>query len=357
MPALNADSLSRRYSGGVFALREVTFEVGSGRIAALFGPSGAGKTSVLRLLAGLDEPDGGDIRIDGESVLRLPPHRRGVGLMFQELALFPHLDVHENVAFGLRMARWKKVDRVRRVTDLLELLGLAGLADRRVDELSGGERQRVALARTLAPQPRIALLDEPLGAIDEERKQTLRGDLRTLLQATRSTAVIVSHDLRDATAIADDIIVMDTGRVLQAGPMSLVLTYPASAQIAAMLGYVTLANGQINDGYVTEIGVGEVPLPEGVKVETPAVVMAHPASLLAVPPQKGLGCGVGGRVTSSHPDGPLPLVEVVLGGRRMEVRWEWDRRAPAIGEVVEIAALPDSLRFYDAPRTGLLARN
>ena len=347
MASLTVEALERRFEAGVVALRGVSFAVEDGRVAALLGPSGCGKTTVLRLIAGLDRPDGGDVLIDGQSVLARPPHRRGVGLMFQELALFPHLNVTRNIEFGLRMANWPRPAREARIAQLLSLMGLAGFGKRRIHELSGGERKRVALARTLAPQPEVLLLDEPLGALDETLKQELRGHLREVLTRLRTTALIVSHDLRDAVAVADDIVVMDEGEVLQAGPLSAVLGSPRSVRVARLLGYVPIAEGPVENGRVVADDVGAVPVPDGVSLGGQAQVLAHPSSLLAVPPDGGLGCGVEGTVLASRPDGPTQLVDVALDEQRVvQARWEWDLAPPAHGATVALAARPGTLRFF-----------
>ena len=347
MATLTVRNLARRFEDEVVALHDVSLTVEDGRVAALFGPSGCGKTTVLRLISGLDRPDSGEVLLDGVSVLGRPPHRRGVGLMFQELALFPHLTVSQNIEFGLRMAKWPRAARQTRISQLLTLVGLPGFGRRAIHELSGGERQRVALARTLAPEPQVLLLDEPLGALDEELKQDLRVHLREVLRRLRTTALIVSHDLRDAAAVADDIVVMGEGMVLQAGPLSHVLAHPASVRVAHMLGYVTLAAGALEGGRLVEDGVGAVDTPPGFASSGEARVLAHPSSLLAVPAGRGLGCGVEGRVVANRPDGPLPLLDVSLGRRRIvQVRWEWDVVAPPDGETVALAARPDTLRFF-----------
>ena len=346
MATLTVRALARRFDE-VVALRDVSLTVEDGRVAALLGASGCGKTTVLRLIAGLDRPDAGDILIDGESVLDRPPHRRGVGLMFQELALFPHLNVAQNIEFGLRMSRWPKPARTARISELLELVDLRGLGGRRIHELSSGQRQRVALARTLAPEPDVLLLDEPLGALDETLKQELRAQLRQVLTRLRTTALIVSHDLRDAAAVADDIVVMGSGDVLQAGPIPAVLAEPDSAAVALMLGYVTIADGAVENGRVVEAGVGAITIPEGVPLGGRAQVLAHPSSLLAVPAGGGLGCGVEGTVVAIRPDGPTQLLDVALGERRLtQARWEWDLMAPEDGATVELAARPGTLRFF-----------
>ncbi len=347
MATLTVEGLHRAYPGkDAFALRDVTFSVPDGHVAALIGPSGSGKTSLLRLIAGLDRADAGRVLLDGVPVTDVPPHRRGVGLMFQELALFPHMNVRENVAFGLRMARWKRAARRERVTEMLEAVGLAERGDRGIDQLSGGERQRVALARALAPRPAVLLLDEPLGAIDEERKRWLRDEVRSVLHAVGTTALVVSHDLRDAIAIADDMILLEDGVMLQSGPLAQVVAYPATAEVASMLGYVTLVQGEVRDGAVHERGVGALELPPEAPMHGRARVMAHPSSLLAVPEGRGLGCGLRGVVVATRPDGPLQSLQVALGGRHVDARWEWDLEAPLIGSVVDLAARPETLRYY-----------
>ncbi|MEZ4502593.1 MAG: ABC transporter ATP-binding protein [Dehalococcoidia bacterium] len=349
MATLSVQHLQRRYDDEVVALEDVSFAVEDGRIAAILGPSGCGKTTVLRLIAGLDHVDHGDVQLGGASIVHQPPHTRGVGLMFQELALFPHLDVAGNIDFGLRMLGWSREDRELRRAELLRLVGLVDKGHRKVHELSGGEQQRVALARALAPRPGVLMLDEPLGALDEARKEELRLQLRELLHRLRMTAVIVSHDLRDAVAIADDLIVMERGRVLQAGPISEVLARPATASVARMVGYATLLEGTLEDGCVAEDGVGAVRMGAGNQGSDGdrVTVLGHPAALLAVPAGHGLGTGVVGVVASSRPDGPVARLEVSLADRRtVAARWEWDNEAPPPGTRVDLAAQPGTLRFF-----------
>ena len=357
MATLSTRGLVRRFAPDVLAVDDVSLEVPDGHVTALIGPSGCGKTTVLRLIAGLERAQAGDVLLDGGSILERPPHRRGVGLLFQELALFPHLDVRDNVAFGLRMASWPRERRDSRVAELLELVGLEGLGARRVDALSGGERQRVALARSLAPEPDVLLLDEPLGAVDEARKRELRQELRSLLRRLGTTALLVSHDLRDAQALADELLVMADGRILQAGALEAVVAQPASSEVAAMLGYEPLIEGEPRDGRIHEHGVGALELPASEAGEASAGrvrVFAHPGSLLGVPPNRGLGCGVCGEVVAAYPDGPLQILELRLGvagaasERHVSVRWEWDRAAPPSGSQVELAPRPGSLRLFPA---------
>ena len=359
MATLTVRDLTHGYEAARRVVDGVSFEVADGRVAALLGPSGSGKTTVLRLIAGLDRPQGGDVLLDGASVLGRAPHRRGVGLMFQELALFPHLDVRANVAFGLRMAKWPRDRRERRVDELLALVGIEALGGRRVDALSGGERQRVGLARALAPEPAVLLLDEPLGALDEARKRELRRELRGLLDRLRTTALLVSHDLRDAQALADDLIVMDAGRVLQAAPLRTVLAEPASPEVASMVGWVRLVDGVLRDRRVEEDGVGAIEaLEDGGSTLTRGgrvLVMAHPSAMAAVPSDPmtvpgSHGTGAHGTVIGARPEGPLRVLEVVVGEgssvRYVELRWNSPGEPPAPGGRVAIAVDGRTLRFY-----------
>ena len=350
MATLTVRDLARSYEAGRRVVDGVSFEVADGRVAALLGPSGSGKTTVLRLIAGLDRPEGGDVLLDGVSVLGRAPHRRGVGLMFQELALFPHLDVRANVAFGLRMARWARERRDRRVAELLELVGIEALARRRVDAISGGERQRVGLARALAPEPAVLLLDEPLGSLDEARKRELRRELRALLERLETTALLVSHDLRDAQALADDLIVMDEGRVLQAAPLRTVLAEPATPEVASMVGWTRLVDGVLLGGRVEEDGVGAVDATTTDGAAGHVLVMAHPSAMAAAPPGDAPDSGARGTVVGDQPEGPLRVLEVALGAgssvRYVDLRWDSLDEPPSPGSRVGIAVDRETLRFY-----------
>ncbi|RMH69647.1 MAG: ATP-binding cassette domain-containing protein, partial [Actinomyces sp.] len=199
---LRLEGVTRRF-GDLVAVDGIGVEVGGGETLALLGPSGCGKSTLLRVIAGLEPADGGRVLVGGRDVTTTPPHRRGVGLMFQDHALFAHRDVGDNVAFGLRMQGVGGPERRRRVAESLELVGLAGFAHRRVDTLSGGQAQRVALARALAPRPRVLLLDEPLGSLDRPLRDRLVGELGDLFARLALTVVFVTHDHDEAFAVAD----------------------------------------------------------------------------------------------------------------------------------------------------------
>jgi iron(III) transport system ATP-binding protein len=239
MNRLEAENLTKRYrAGGEPAVDGASFDLAEGRLLALVGESGSGKTTLLRLLAGLETPDAGEIRLDGRVISSpqavLAPERRGIGLVFQSHALFPHLTVEGNITFGLRHLR--REERAEVVPTMLDLVGLGGYGRRYPHELSGGERQRIALARALAPNPRLLLLDEPFSSLDARLRQSVRDDTRAILRERNATAVFVTHDTGDALSIADGIVVLRKGRVQQVGAPPEVYHAPANSYVASFFG-------------------------------------------------------------------------------------------------------------------------
>lgn len=213
-PALEVRGVTVRYPNSAGpALRDVTFQLADREVVALTGPSGCGKSTLLRAIAGLEQLENGEVLWQGADLSRVPPHKRGFGLMFQDGQLFAHLNVAKNVAYGLAAQRIPKLKRQQRVSELLDLVGLPGSGHRSVTELSGGERQRVALARSLAPQPRLLLLDEPLSSLDRTLRDHLASELATLLRDTGTTAILVTHDPDEARSIADRVLNMHQGRI------------------------------------------------------------------------------------------------------------------------------------------------
>ncbi len=222
--------------GNHVALAEVDLEVDRGETVAVLGPSGSGKSTLLRAIAGLQPLDAGDVSLDGRSLDGVPAHRRGIGLMFQDDALFPHRDVAANVAFGLRMGGVTPTDAAARVTELLALVGLPGRERRSIASLSGGERKRVALARALAPAPSVLLLDEPLGALDRPLHDRLVTELRELFERVGQTVIYVTHDVAEAFAIATRVAVMREGAIVQVAAPEELWTHPADAWVARFIG-------------------------------------------------------------------------------------------------------------------------
>ncbi len=219
------------------AVDGVSLDVEPGTVVALLGPSGCGKSTLLRAVAGLESPTSGTVTWDGANLAGVPVHRRGFGLLFQDGQLFPNRDVGGNVEFGLRMAGVRPAERAARTAELLELVGLTGYQRRDVSTLSGGEQQRVALARSLAPRPRLLLLDEPLSSLDRPRRERLAGDLSRILSQTRTTALYVTHDHDEAFTVADQVAVMDVGRLLQTAPPERLWRHPTDRTVAGFLGY------------------------------------------------------------------------------------------------------------------------
>jgi putative spermidine/putrescine transport system ATP-binding protein len=243
-PALELAGVRKRY-GGVVALHETSLRVAEGSLVFLLGPSGCGKTTTLRLVSGFIEPDAGEIRIRGARVDGTPPERRGLGMVFQHYALFPHLTVADNVAFGLRMRRVAAPERHRRVARALELVRLAGLEARYPRALSGGQQQRVALARAIVVEPTLLLLDEPLSNLDLKLREEMRAEIRTLQRALGITTLFVTHDQDEALTMADEIVVMAAGRVVQAGSPAALYERPASRFVAHFIGESNLTPGRV----------------------------------------------------------------------------------------------------------------
>lgn len=241
-------------------LTGISFTVAAGETVCLLGASGSGKSTLLRIIAGLERSESGQVLWNGADLTSVPVHLRNFGLVFQDYALFPHLTVAENVAFGLKMQKLSQSETKLRVTDALEQVNLGGFANRRVTDLSGGEQQRVALARALAPRPRLLMFDEPLGALDRALKDHLLEELRGILHESGVPAIYVTHDQEEAFAIADRIVLLHDGQIAQAGSPADVFNYPASGWVASFLGLGNvLAGKRLGGGRVeTSLGVLDV---------------------------------------------------------------------------------------------------
>jgi putrescine transport system ATP-binding protein len=243
-PLVRFEAVSKRFSG-VTAVDELSLDIFQGEFFALLGPSGCGKTTLLRLLAGLEMPDRGRVLLDGRDLASVPPHRRAVNMMFQSYALFPHLDVERNVAFGLKQDGLPKPEIAARVAAMLALVKLEGYEKRKPHQLSGGQRQRVALARALVKRPRVLLLDEPLAALDKKLRGETQFELMHLRQKLGLTFLIVTHDQEEAMTVADRIGVMDQGRLVQVATPPEIYEQPSSRWVADFIGDVNLLEGRV----------------------------------------------------------------------------------------------------------------
>jgi putative spermidine/putrescine transport system ATP-binding protein len=274
---VSLENLQRRY-GPVTALNDLSLTIAPGELVALLGPSGCGKTTALRLLAGLEQADGGRVVIGGADVTAVPANKRDVGMVFQAYSLFPHMVAWENVAFGLQMRRVGPADRKRRALDMLDLVGLAPYANRYATQLSGGQQQRVALARALAIQPKVLLLDEPLSALDAKVRSRLRDEIRRVQLEVGITTLFVTHDQEEALAIADRVGVMNAGHLEQLGPPTEVYTRPATPFVAEFVGLTNRLPGEVKNG-VVEVRGARLPLVQPDAPQGPAIALVRPEAV------------------------------------------------------------------------------
>ena len=267
---ITATDITKRF-GDFEALHGVSLEIPSGSLTALLGPSGSGKSTLLRVIAGLEVPDSGSVVIDGRDATELPPQRRGIGFVFQHYAAFKHMTVRENVAFGLRVRKRPKPEIAARVKELLGIVGLGGYAARYPSQLSGGQRQRMALARALAVEPSVLLLDEPFGALDAKVRAELRAWLRRLHDEVHVTTVLVTHDQEEAMDVADRIAVMNDGDIEQVGPPRDLYEWPANGFVMGFLGPVTRLGSELVRPHDVKIA----PLPEPGSSEAQVTRVVH----------------------------------------------------------------------------------
>lgn len=319
------------------ALIGVSYDVTKGEIIALLGPSGCGKSTLLNIIAGLEEPDSGSILWNGESLDGIPPHKRGFGLMFQDYALFPHKNVRQNIAFGLRMAKRGQDEINQRLDAILDLVGLPDFGSRDTATLSGGEQQRVALARSLAPRPRLLMLDEPLGSLDRNLRQRLLSELRDILRDTQQTAIYVTHDQEEAFSLADRIVIMNQGMVSQIGTPQAIYRYPANAFVAQFLGMNNIFKGEITGGKLLS-SIGEFPAPKDVEGMVTFLVRPDTIRLDGQGPQQ-----LDGIVLKRTFRGEQCRVEIEIQAERLRFSTpSSETNIPQIGESVQINFEPAS---------------
>ena len=328
-PLLCIERLTKRY-GAVTALDDVSLEIASGEFFALLGPSGCGKTTLMRAIAGFESAEAGSIALEGQDMAGVPPHRRPVNMMFQSYALFPHLDVARNVGFGLVEAGWKKPAIVARVADMLRLVQLEGFERRRPDQLSGGQKQRVALARALARQPKLLLLDEPLGALDRKLREETQFELMRVQRELGTTFVLVTHDQDEAMIMADRIAVMRAGRIEQIDTPRAVYERPTTRFVADFLGDANFLEGKV------------IGLPPGKS----ACVMLRPEALSFA---RADAAPLRGTLESSAYRGGSVLLRVRLAsGEMLRVLRPAGESLPETGQMVGLTYAPESARVLEA---------
>ena len=338
--AVEIDGVTKRF-GEVVAVDNVDLAIDDGEFFALLGPSGCGKTTTLRMIAGLDLPTEGSLRIFGEEVGMAPPDLRPVNTVFQAYALFPHMTVRQNIEFGLRMRRVKDPELSQRVAEATGMVRLSGMEDRRPDQLSGGQQQRVALARALVNQPKVLLLDEPLGALDLKLRQEMQQELKALQRTVGITFVFVTHDQEEALAMSERIGVMSEGRLLQVGTPREIYERPASRFVADFIGRTNLLEATVEAAGTVRLANGarieaETSLPAGSEVS----VSLRPERARLQPPGTAAaeGASLEGTVRDITYLGHAVVYEVAVGEMSVEVRVEGETGQPfAPGDDVTIS--------------------
>ena len=355
---LQCANIQKSY-GDKLVLHDIDLNLASGEIGVLLGPSGCGKTTLLRIIAGLTVPDNGRIHLHNQDITHTPVHQRGLGMVFQEYALFPHKNVFQNVAFGLRMLDWDKPSLERRVREVLELVGLTGFGERPIHELSGGEQQRIALARSLAPAPRLILLDEPLGALDRALRERLMLDLRRILKDAGSmlgrpegmTAVYVTHDQAEAFAIADKLVVLNNGRVEQIGAPQTIYRQPATPFVARFLGMTNIFEAKLVSQKPPVLAIGEWRLEIAVKnsqhpLHNPQFALIRPEAARLVEDGAEAVNVVNGRLTEHSFRGRYQLITVETSHQpplKLKFELETAVTLPPVGDKVQLSLEPGAI--------------
>ena len=283
---------------GETVLDSINIYFNNSEFLTLLGPSGCGKTTTLRIIGGFLQPTSGDVLFDGVRINDVPPHKRRINTVFQKYALFPHLNVFENVAFGLRIAKVPQKEVEQRVTEMLEIVSLKGFEKRKPDQLSGGQQQRVAIARALVNRPEVLLLDEPLGALDLRLRKDMQNELKRIQQQLGITFIYVTHDQEEALAMSDTVVVMDRGRIQQIGTPEDIYNEPKNAFVADFIGESNILDGIMRADYVVEFfGRKFRCLDKGFAPDEPVDVVIRPEDVDIVPPDSGHLCGTVTSVT------------------------------------------------------------
>ncbi len=338
----------RKTFGSTTALSETTLTVEPGSLMALLGPSGCGKTTTLRVIAGFESPDAGAVLLNGQDVTRVPPFRRGLGMVFQNYSLFPHMSIFDNIAFGLKMAKVSAPEAGRRVADILKLVHLQGMEDRLPHQLSGGQQQRVALARSLVTRPNVLLLDEPLGALDKNLRESMQFELRRLQQGLGITSILVTHDQEEALTVSDKIAVMNHGKILQVGTPADIYARPRTRFVSEFLGTSNILRctvlGQDANKSV-RLGLTEVPDASGPFLVTNPDAAPHRSDVLvAIRPEQMT-------LTRTKPDTGMSMPGRVLDRVFRGTYHAYQVHVPGRDEPIFInhqATGPDSSKLFEA---------
>ena len=352
MEGLGIQSIEKSF-GTHLVLKDISFHQQKGEILGVLGPSGSGKTTLLEIIAGLVQPDSGDCTWDGKSFLHIPPHQRNFGLMFQEYLLFPHKNVTENISFGLRMAEEDQEEIKSRVAEVLDLVGLPGFGGRDVSTLSGGEQQRVALARSLAPEPRLIMLDEPLGALDRTIRERLVEDLRRILKDANQTALYVTHDQEEAFIIVDRVVILGDGRTVQIGTPQEIYYQPQSPYVARFLGLTNMIEGKTDASggkkrLVSNLGAW----PFTGKGKGKGLILLRPDQMTLGKEKGSNHCEINGTLITSSFSGAKFQILVQAGGHQLKfILSNVSDEIPVEGEEISLYFDPDkALHFYPDSR-------
>ncbi len=317
-----------KHFGSFHAVKDVSFDIKKGHLIGLLGPSGGGKTSILRILAGLENPDAGEIRLHGQLVNHLPPQERGIGFVFQNYALFKHMTVFDNIAFGLKVKKQSKSQIQDRVMELVELTGLSGFEKRYPHQLSGGQRQRVAFARALAPEPQLLLLDEPFAAIDAKIRHELRSWLRELIERVGITSIFVTHDQDEAIEVADEIMIINAGALEQKGTPWDIYKQPETPFVASFIGESTIVEHAWELKGFDKLTGSAVEAKALIRPEYIEVGSEHEFTLLSATEK--------GKVRALHFRGSEWLVEVMVGNNKLITYRSLEKETLSVGQEVRV---------------------
>ena len=334
--------VTKTYSDGFTAVKDLDLQVRQGEFVTFLGPSGCGKTTTLRMIAGFDLPTSGEILLNGQSITHLPPNRRPVNTVFQRYALFPHMNVYENIAFGLKQKKLPREEIVQKVASVLDLVDLEGFEKRRVPTLSGGQQQRVAIARALVNEPQILLLDEPLGALDLKMRKEMQLELKAMHDRLGITFIYVTHDQEEALTMSDKIVVLSEGRILQIGTPEDIYNEPSNAFVADFIGDSNLFNGIMTGRFRARFCGGEFECVDDIEKGTQITAVIRPEDVVLTSPEEGI---IKGTVTSVIFKGIHYEITVESGRNEMVVQ---STKSARPGDLVGMTVDPDNIHIMIA---------